>query len=161
MLAATPNWAEQLTAISTAVLAVGALGAGVAAVFAGQQVREARRSRQAHTAADFFRRWNEEPLVEARRLVRSFESPEDLATAFREYVATNAPEAYVLYRELDFFEQLAALELTGAVDAQMLELTVGRSLPDRWDFWEPALRAAHGADSYPLFRALAEKLRRS
>jgi hypothetical protein len=33
MPAAGPNWAEQLTAVATAVLAVGVLGAGVAALF--------------------------------------------------------------------------------------------------------------------------------
>ncbi|MGO9905888.1 MAG: hypothetical protein ACLPY3_09230 [Solirubrobacteraceae bacterium] len=33
-----------------------------------------------------------------------------LRIAFAAYVAANAPEAWVLYRELDYFEQLAALE---------------------------------------------------
>src|SRR5436309_16066980 len=90
MLAADPNWAEQVTAVATAVLAIGVLGAGVAAVFAGQQVREARRTRQAHTAADFFRRWNEEGLTEARRLAAAVGGPAELATAFSRYGATNA-----------------------------------------------------------------------
>ena len=40
-----PNWAEQVTAIATAVLAIGAVGAIGAAIFAGQQVREARIGR--------------------------------------------------------------------------------------------------------------------
>ena len=69
------------------------LGAGVAAIFAGQQVREERRSRQANTAAEFFRRWNEDSLVEARRLIAGFAGPAELATAFAQYVSTNAPEA--------------------------------------------------------------------
>jgi hypothetical protein len=94
----------------TAVLALGVVGAVAAAVFTAQQVREARRSRQAQMAAEFFRRWNEDSLVEARRLVSRFSTPEELATAFQGYVAQDAPEAYVLYRELDYFEQLAALE---------------------------------------------------
>jgi len=159
MLAADPNWAEQLTAIATAVLAVGVLGAGVAAVFAGQQVREARQNRQAQMAAEFFRRWNEEGLSETRRLVASFSTSDELAEAFKRYTAANAPEAWVMYRELDYFEQLAALERTGAFDVRMIELLIGRTLPARWDLWEPALRATHGVDTYPLFRDLARRMR--
>src|SRR3954451_24311765 len=160
-MAAAPNWAEQLTAIGTAVLALSVLGAGVAAIFAGQQVREARRSRQAQTAVEVFRRWNEDALTETRRLVSGFGGPDELATAFSGYVASNAPEAYVLYRELDYFEQLAALERIGAIDAEMIELLVGRSLPERWDMWEPALRATHGVAAYPLFHASSDRLRAS
>ena len=67
-----PNWAEQVTAIATAVGALGLLGALVAAVFAGQQVKEARKARESQLAADFFRRWNEDALIETRRLVATF-----------------------------------------------------------------------------------------
>jgi hypothetical protein len=34
-----------------------------------------------------------------------FKSPDELREAFVAYVAADAPEAYVLYRELDHFEQ--------------------------------------------------------
>jgi hypothetical protein len=159
MHATAPSWAEQLTAIATAVLAVGVLGAGVAAVFAGQQVREARRSRQAHMAAEFFRRWNEDALAEARRMIAGLGNAAELAAAFARYVGANAPEAYVLYRELDYFEQLALLERSGAFDVNMIELLAGRLLVERWDLWEPALRATHGIDAYPLFRSLAQRMR--
>src|SRR6185312_1266360 len=105
-----PNWAEQVTAISTVVLAIGAVGAIGAAVFAGQQVREARIGRQAEVAADFFRRWSEDPMVETRRLVASYGSPDSLRDGFLLHVEANDVEAYVLFRELDYFEQLGAIE---------------------------------------------------
>jgi hypothetical protein len=161
MLATAPNWAEQVVAIATAVLALGAAGAVAAAVLAAQQVRESRRSREAHMAAEFFRRWNEDSLVQSRRLVARFSTPEELASAFQRYVAADAPEAHVLYRELDYFEQLAALERLGAFDFTLIELLVGRTLVERWDLWSPALRAVHGDDVYPLFRDLAVRMRRT
>jgi hypothetical protein len=46
-----PNWAEQVVAIATAVLALGVAGAVAAAVLGAQQMREARRSREAQTAS--------------------------------------------------------------------------------------------------------------
>jgi hypothetical protein len=159
MLMAAVDWSE-VTAISTAVLALSLVGAIVAAVFAAQQVREARISREAQMAAEFFRRWNEEALVEARQMVGRFSSPEELRDAFVAYVAVDAPEAYVFYRELDYFEQLAALESRGAFDLELIRLLLGRTLIDRWELWRPALHAAHGPGVYPMFEGLAEKMRR-
>lgn len=153
------NWSE-VTAIATSVLALGLVGAFGAAAFAAQQVREARRSREAQMAAEFFRRWNDEPLVEARRMIGRFKSPDELRDTFSAYVAADAPEAYVLYRELDFFEQLAALERVGAFDLELVKLLLGRTLVDRWAMWKPAIHQAHGADAYPLFERLAETMRR-
>ena len=159
MLITAVNWAE-VTAIATSILAIGLLGGFVAAVFAAQQVREARRSREAQMAAEFFRRWNEDALVEARRMIGRFKSPDELRDAFAAYVAADAPEAYVLYRELDYFEQLAALERQGAFDLELINLLLGRTLIERWEMWQPALDAAHGPGVYPLFEGLVAKLRR-
>jgi hypothetical protein len=154
-----PNWAEQVTAIATAAGAFGLLGAIGAAVFAGKQVGEARRTRQAHMAADFFRRWNDEALVETRQLIDRLNASDELGVAFARYVRTGAPEAYVLYRELDYFEQLAALEHRGAFDFELIKLLLGPTLIARWEMWEPALHAVHGAGVYPMFEALVGKMR--
>jgi hypothetical protein len=64
-----PNWAEQVTAIATAVGVIGLLATIGVAIVAGRQVREARHARQSQVAADFVRRWDEDALVETRRLV--------------------------------------------------------------------------------------------
>ena len=153
------DWGE-VTAIATSVLAIGLIGGFIAALFAAQQVREARRSREAQMAAEFFRRWNDEGLVEGRRMVGRFKSSDELRDAFAAYVAADAPEAYVLYRELDFFEQLAALERIGAFDLELIKLLLGRTLIERWELWRPAIHQAYGPGVYPLFESLAGKLRR-
>jgi hypothetical protein len=153
------DWGE-VTAVATSILALSLLGALGAAAFAAQQVRESRKSREAQMAAEFFRRWNDDALVEARRLVARFKSADELRDAFAAYVAADAPEAYVLYRELDYFEQLAALETIGAFDLDLIKLLLGRTLIDRWELWRPAIHLAYGPGTYPLFEGLADKLRR-
>jgi hypothetical protein len=75
------------------------------------------------------------------------------------YVAANAPEAYVLYRELDYFEQLAALESRGAFDLELIRMLLGQILIERWKMWRPAILQAHGPGAYPLFEGPVEKLR--
>jgi hypothetical protein len=159
LLISAVNWSE-VNALATCVLALGLLGGFAAALFAAQQARETRRSREAQMAAEFFRRWNEEALVETRRLVARYKTPDELRVAFAEYVAADAPEAYVFYRELDFFEQLAALERWGAFDVELIKLLLGRILIQRWEMWRPAIHEAHGPGVYPLFEGLVEKLRR-
>lgn len=66
----------------------------------------------------------------------------------------------MLYRELDYFEQLAALENQGAVDFELIKLLVGRTLIERWEMWRPAIHQAHGPGTYPMFESLAERLSR-
>jgi hypothetical protein len=156
-----PNWAEQVTAIATAVLAVGAVGAIGAAIFAGQQVREARIGRQAEVAADFFRRWSDDDMVETRRLVASYASPDALRDALLRHVAANDTEAYVLFRELDYFEQLGAMVQHGGFDFELVRLLLGHRLVDRWELWRPSIDALGGPQVYPLFDGLASKMERA
>jgi hypothetical protein len=154
-----PNWAEEVTAVATAVLAIGAVGAIGAAIYAGQQVREARIGRQAEVAAEFFRRWSDDTMVQTRRLVASYGSPEELRDALLRHVAANDVEAYVLYRELDYFEQLGALEEHGGFDYALIEAMFGPQLVARWDLWRPSIDAIGGPQVYPMFAKLAMKLR--
>jgi len=153
-----PNWAEEVTVIATVVLAVGAVAAIGAAVFAGQQVREARIGRQAEVAADFFRRWSDGPMIESRRLVSSYGSPDNLRDAFMRHIDANDVEAFVLFRELDYFEQLGAMEQHGGFDFGLIETLLGQKLVDRFDLWAPSIDVI-GRAAYPNFVRLAEKMR--
>jgi hypothetical protein len=154
-----PNWAEQVTAIATAVSALGLLSAIGAVIFAGQQAREARTGRQAEMAVEFFRRWSEGPMVETRRLVDQFGTPEALRDALTSFMAENSAEAYVLYRELDYFEQLGALEKHGGFDFELIRSLLGSRLIDRWEMWQPSIDALGGSAAYPMFEELVTKMR--
>ena len=154
-----PNWAEQVTAIATAVSAIGLLSAIGAVIFAGQQAREARIGRQAAVAVEFFRRWDEGPLVETRRLVAQFETAEALRDAMVGFIAENSAQAYILYRELDYFEQLGALENHGGFDFVLIKTLLGRRLIDRWEMWQPSIEAIGGSAAYPMFGRLVTKMR--
>ena len=154
-----PNWAEQVTAIATAIGCIGLTSTLVLAVLAGRQVREAQRGRHAQLAADFIRRWDEPALVEARRLVAEQTDGQQLAATFSASMADNSVAAYVLLRELDFYEQLGALDHVGAFDFELIDALIGNSLVARWELWRPTVDAM-GGDAYPMFRSLADKMRR-
>ena len=153
-----PNWAEIVTAVATAVGAIGLLSAIGAAIFAARQVREAERGRHSAMAAEFLRRWDEADLVEARHLIGQYKTPEELRAALEESVAVNSIQAFIFYRELDYFEQLAALERVGAFDFDLIKLLLGHRLIERWELWEPAIDAL-GDNVYPSFKSLVERMR--
>lgn len=89
---------------------------------------------------EFFRGWNEAPLVETRRLVAQFPTARALRDAMMRFIAENSVQAYVLYRELDYFEQLGALEKHGGFDFELIKTLLGRRLIDRWEMWQPRSR---------------------
>jgi hypothetical protein len=74
------------------------------------------------------------------------------------FVAHNTEEAFVLYRELDFFEQLGALEKHGGFDFELIRSLLGRRLIDRWDMWHPTIDELGGEAAYPMFALLVAKL---
>ncbi len=153
-----PNWAEIVTAVATAVGAIGLLSAIGAALFAARQVREAERGRHASMAAEFVRRWDEADLVETRHLIGQFKTPEELKVALEGFVAENSIQAFILFREPDYFEQLAALEHVGAFDFELIRLLLGHRLIARWEMWKPSIDAM-GDDVYPMFEHLVERMR--
>lgn len=154
-----PNWAEQVTAIATAVSSLALLSAIGAVIFAARQARETRIGRQGETAVEFFRRWNESPLEETRRLVAQFETNEALRDAMVRFMAENSQSAYVLYRELDYFEQLGALEKHGGFDFELIRSLLGQRLIDRWEMWQPTIEVIGGRSTYPMFDQLVAKVR--
>lgn len=154
-----PNWAEQVTAIATAISSFALLGAIAAVVFAARQARETRIGRHTQAAAAFFQRWNEAPLEETRHLVASFNTPEALRDAVVQYVGENSNNAFVMYRELDFFEQLGALEEHGGFDFELIRSLLGRKLVERWELWRLSIEELGGASAYPMFERLVHKMR--
>lgn len=98
-------------------------------------------------------------MVETRRLIAQFETPEALRDAMTQFIADNAAEAYILYRELDFFEQLGALENHGGFDFELIRTLIGSRLIDRWEMWRPSIDAMGGSGTYPMFERLVNKMR--
>ena len=65
----------------------------------------------------------------------------------------------MLFRELDYFEQLGAIEEHGGFDFGLIESLLGQKLVDRFDLWAPSIDAVGGRTAYPNFTQLAEKMR--
>ena len=75
------------------------------------------------------------------------------------FIAENSAQAYILYRELDYFEQLGALENHGGFDFELIRTLLGRRLIDLWEMWQPSIEAIGGSATYPMFGRLVTKMR--
>ena len=75
------------------------------------------------------------------------------------FIAENSERAYVLYRELDYFEQLGALEKHGGFDFELVRSLLGQRLIDRWEMWQPTIEVIGGRSAYPMFDQLVAKVR--
>lgn len=155
MLFATsgPGWQETVTAIGTGVIAFGV-------VIAIYQVREGRRERHASMAIHFIQRWSSEEFIETRRRVNAFQTRQELADAFLAASDSDSLDYYTFQRELDFFEDLSALQMQDGVSLFWIQRVFGNLINTRWQTWEQAVtdlrEQADDKTIYENFERLAE-----
>lgn len=75
------------------------------------------------------------------------------------FIAENSAETYILYWELDYFEQLGALERHGGIDFELIRTLLGLRLIERWEMWQPSIDAIGGSAAYQMFERLVSKMR--
>jgi hypothetical protein len=141
MIAASDiHWTAGITAVATAITAVGVIFAGLAAIWAGRQVREAERTRHATTAIELASRWEGEPLVTARQHVGNYPTKEALRDAYLQAKQDHDDEFYILQKLLDFFEDLGVMERMGGLGLEWIRLTLGTAICDYWTSWQPTVQ---------------------
>lgn len=163
-----PNWAEILTAVFTFVLSV-------AAILALDAVKESRNARNAEHMADLSRRWDEAPFLEVRRKVKRYadiglDSFDHVAPPgpyrFMESVLKlgedNASDYWKLLTDPNFLENLAILVNRGGMDYELVNDSLGYTVPYRWSLWQPSVQywrtRDHNKELYMNFETLALKI---
>lgn len=141
-----PAW---ITAIATAVLAVGAF----VALF---QLRESRNSRHTETAARLSEKWDSESFARAREKIDAFETIDEFLEAVR---PPDGPERAALLKELTYFEEMAGIEEMGAISLRWIDIMMRQRVLDRWEVWSPIIeRLREGPPAEPTMFANFEKL---
>lgn len=157
--AMSPNWAEVVAAISSAVVAVTAV---IALFLAPQQIRELRRNRRAQVLPALRSQWDSVAMTEARQLVGSFDTREDLNLAVRTAERAGSEELYILMRVPNFWEDLGTLVDVGAADYDTVRRIYGIDIGSDWEHWAPViafLRETRGQPSmYEAFEGLATRV---
>jgi hypothetical protein len=110
LLASAPNWAEMVTAVGGAILAIGV-------VIAVVSLRELRRDRHLQWIFEIGRRWDDDDLKESRVALREYDADgNELALKIRSWLEAGrrvepelTAEIERLQRLPDFFEDVALM----------------------------------------------------
>lgn len=178
-----PNWADTMTAVSTALLAAFTALLALGAFFALLAVNEARRARhdarRAHNAVqmnELSKGWGETANLEARRLVydyakhgvedfthREDPGPLRLKESIAKLLEDNHPDYRKLFADPNFLEGIAILVKHGGLDVEIVKTYLGYLVPYRWTLWQSyvgADRQANSTEIYVAFEWLAKEIAR-
>jgi hypothetical protein len=137
------DWVE-ITAIATCVTALGLLAAAAAAFWAGQQVRESERSRNAEMATHMFDEWGRAELAGARDAVHRAGRAETRRCYSAAWDGRGSEDEQKVRKAADtimiFFEELGIMELEGGLGLSWIQLTMGGSVQAYWAALEPSIR---------------------
>lgn len=163
--ATAPNWADKLTAISSAVAAGGVVIAAIGAWLAFGQVKEVRRDRHIQVLSEFTTRWDSEDVVSAREEQLKYDKS-TVATELKKWVdksETPTADVALLLRVPNFFEDMAIMVECGSLELEYVKRAWGQATLRMWAYWKPAVQELRGYSStaYTEFEKLAQKLEKA
>jgi hypothetical protein len=157
-----PDWAAVVTAISTAVLALGVF----IAVF---QVRELKRARHLQWIFEIARRWDDDKLEASRLALQAFDREGvQLGEKTRAWLALERHDDPELEKDMilltrlpDFFEDVALMVDYGRLDLALVWQSLSGPAQVAWKAWCPAVQAwreLSDRDAYTEFERVAALL---
>ncbi|MCH7811059.1 MAG: hypothetical protein IH958_00320 [Chloroflexi bacterium] len=148
------KWTEIVTVAFVMASFVLLVAAGI---FAGLQVGETRRTREAQLMMELTNRWDNDDLLEARRLAALYESnPESLTKVMQ----TDREERYQLERVPNFFEDLGVLVSEKSLAPRLVAKLMAGSVERYWALYSPYIveQQDERKSEYRWFRDLQEKV---
>ncbi len=157
--AALVFWTAVYALAAVATLAVVVYGA----IAALRQLGETVKTRHLALMADLSRRWDAPLLVESRVVSTRYDQDRERFRRRIEFLyEEQTEELFVLERIPNFFEDLGVLEDQGAISEEMVWMSLGRTICETWDRWEPAVSFLRekfaDARVYENFEALARRM---
>jgi hypothetical protein len=157
-----PTWADKVSAVASAVGAVGIIVAAVGAWLAFNQIKETRRDRDIQVLSDFGRRWDEERLTEARTKLLSYTSSDLAAEVEKWFTPPREPtsEVPILLRVPSFFEDLAIMVECGRLELKFVSKSFRGIAIREWEYWSDAIdkMRQYEPSSYVEFEKMVRQL---
>jgi hypothetical protein len=160
---ADTHWASIFIAVGSSVTALGIVAATYAAFWAGKQASESKSSRHASTALETASRWGAPDLIQSRSAVAEYAREGRLAEKFMAARAVQSDAYYEISRLMDFFEDLAALEMIGGISLDWVCLTMKPSVLEYWEtvrYTVDEMRKDE-PEAYVCFECLVQKVRQA
>ena len=153
-----PNWAEVVTAVSTAVVAFGLILTTV-------QLRDQRKIRSAEIVRLLAEQWDNKEMQVARSLVGQYRGNGAAALMARDLgTAKNAQsdDYFRFTRHLNFWEQVGMSYCDHSGGLRVVDLMFGEAIEEAWDAWKDVIPEVwgKGTDIGLNFNGLVKKIRK-
>jgi hypothetical protein len=162
--AAGPNWAEVVTALATAALALASAIALVQVWIAVTQMREARRAKSALARAELTPRWDADAFRSVRTRVRDLAAggPKEFSEIMLALRANGGSVYSELLTRADFFEDLGIQVKYHDIAFNIVDDSFGYVVVDYWSLWAPFVqevrRELRAPEVYENFDSLAHRI---
>ena len=136
------DWAEVITAFSTALLVGGVF-------FAGKQVAASRRERTSTIVRDLLREWESPEMIESRMLLGSYATAGGLPQMIQDLtIAAAGPTAdyFKFTRHLNFWERVGLAYGDDREAVRLISYMFGDALESAWVTWGAVIPAVWGPD---------------
>ncbi len=142
---------------------LGIVAATYAAFWAGKQASESKSSRHASTALEMASRWGAPDLIQSPSAVAEYAREGRLAEKFMAARAVQSDAYYEISRLMDFFEDLAALEMIGGISLDWVCLTMKPSVLEYWGtvWYTVDEMRKDEPEAYVCFECLVQKVRQA
>jgi len=156
-----PLWTDIVIAVAASLTVAILL---VAAVFALYQLHSMESARKAQLLTDLSRRWDEEPLLESRRALKTYKDKDgrELWRALKYLEKKNHEQYYVLLIVANFYEDLAVLIKEKCLGLELVKNILGGAIRHYYDLYEVSIRELRkeyqDRSIYENFEDLAKKV---
>jgi hypothetical protein len=150
------DWAEVVTAIATAIIAVGVF-------FAADGWLAEKRKRAGEAVSALGQQWDGDGLRDVRKGMRARNDPLSLANEAVDAWTSDSEQWYDDFEPLlNFFEDLGMLEKVRALRLLLIKEALGATVIRSWKQWGAAIvllrQAADQPSLYENFELLADRL---
>lgn len=159
LIATAPNWAEALTGIGSVLAGASFFVGAIGVLLTWNQLRDARQDRHVEILTELARRWDEPRLTEPRVALLKRDNQEHAAYVKKCLDHPTSGDLETLLRVPNFFEEMAVLVLSGAIDKRLLGQVWSTLILTYWAYWQLSieeLRARRGSQAYVQFERLVD-----
>ena len=144
---------ENFWVILTCIIMVGSVGVAV------RELNQMRRSRHSELLMDLYQMWEDEPLMEARTLIKAIKLKEALKEKLEEWDKGEQKEFFIALRVCNFFEHIGHLVVKKYLKGKDAEDLMGPSIIKYYEIFEDYIKEHRKEDNhiYENFQRLKEE----
>ena len=134
----------------------------VGVVAALRELSHMRKSRHSELLMDLYQMWDDEPLTEARRLIKAIKTKQALKEKLEEWDRGEQKEFFIALRVCNYFEHIGHLVVKNYLKGKDAKDLMGPSIIKYYEIFEDYIKEHRKEDNhiYGNFQRLKEEIKK-